>query len=150
MSKPFFLTLMAALTLAVAGCATTGDPNAGGLWGWSEAKAQQRQAEARATLEQEERRGDELKAEKQRLQNQINAKKKELEAKNRELEALKKKRSTSGRSNDSKPSAATEKPGDSKASAATEAEISRLEAERAQLLDGIRNLELSIGKLSII
>jgi len=35
----------ALLTLALAGCQTTGDPNAGGLFGWSPAKARARQAE---------------------------------------------------------------------------------------------------------
>ena len=88
MPKSLLLVLAAAVVLAAGGCATTGDPKAGGLFGWSEAKAQQRQSEARAALEQEELRGAELKAEKQRLQSQINTKK-------RQLDDLKKKSSAS-------------------------------------------------------
>jgi len=72
------LVLVAALSLPVAGCATTGDPKAGGLFGWSEAKAKERQAAARAALAQEEKRGENLRSEKQSLQNRINVKKKEL------------------------------------------------------------------------
>ena len=42
MNKTFFPILALALSLAVAGCATTGDPKAGGLFGWSESKAKDR------------------------------------------------------------------------------------------------------------
>lgn len=66
------------MIFAVSGCTTTGDPTAGGLFGWSESKAQQRQIAAVTALDQEERRGDELRAEKQRLQSQINSKKRQL------------------------------------------------------------------------
>ena len=41
-STPLRLAL-ATLALAAAGCATTGDPRRGGLFGWSEEQAQQRQ-----------------------------------------------------------------------------------------------------------
>ncbi len=39
-----------ALLVALVGCATTGDPRQGGLFGWSEAKARDRQAEKRAEV----------------------------------------------------------------------------------------------------
>ena len=39
------LALLPALITALAACTTTGDPTQGGLFGWSEAKAQQREAE---------------------------------------------------------------------------------------------------------
>ncbi len=80
MKKLSLLTISVALALAVAGCATTGDPKAGGLFGWSEAKAQQRRAAAWDALDREEAKGEQLRAEKQRLQSQINAKKRELDA----------------------------------------------------------------------
>ena len=78
MPKSLLLTLAAALALAVSGCATTGDPKAGGLFGWSESKAQQRQAASRAALAQEEQRGAQLRAERQRLQSQISAKQRQM------------------------------------------------------------------------
>ena len=118
MSKTFFPILALALSLALAGCATTGDPKAGGLFGWSESKAKDRQAEARAALEREEKRSAELKAEKGRLQNQINAKQKELDA-------LKKKSSAS--SDGLNP--------------AEQAEIRRLEQELAQLRKEVQKKE---------
>jgi hypothetical protein len=45
--------ILPAITLAslfIAGCETTGDPTQGGLFGWSETKAQQRQDELRDVL----------------------------------------------------------------------------------------------------
>lgn len=80
MSRLFFLvgSISLCMLFFASGCATTGDPTSGGLFGWSESKAQQRQVAARTALEKEERRGDELRAEKQRLQNQINSKKRQL------------------------------------------------------------------------
>ena len=57
---------------ALAGCETTGDPRQGGLFGWSESKAQGRQAQkqahvagAEAELTHEAARGDELRKQKQ-------------------------------------------------------------------------------------
>ena len=44
-----FLTLSA--FAALASCATTGDPNQGGLFGWSESKAQARQANLQNQLQ---------------------------------------------------------------------------------------------------
>lgn len=78
--KKILLTAVLAAVLAAAGCATTGDPRAGGLFGWSEAKAQDRQAAARDALSQEEAKGEQLRAEQRQLQSQINAKKRELAA----------------------------------------------------------------------
>jgi len=104
------MILAAALSLSAAGCATcaTGDPKAGGLLCWSEDMAKQRQSEARAALDQEHKRGTELRAEKARLQKQLNAKQ-------HKLEALKTKSQADG-------------PSSSEA-----AEISRLEREIKQL-----------------
>ncbi|MDR2946646.1 MAG: hypothetical protein LBV79_07880 [Candidatus Adiutrix sp.] len=103
MRKALLLTALAAMVaLGAAGCATTGDPKAGGLFGWSEAKAQQRRAAAWDALDREEAKGEQLRAEQRQLQGQISAKK-------RELAALKK--------------------NDSSANEATAAEISRLEKE---------------------
>jgi len=82
MPKLLILVLAAAIVFAVSGCATTGDPNAGGIF-WSESKAKQRQDEMRAALHQEQRRGAELQDEKQRLENEIS----ELQRKIKEMEA---------------------------------------------------------------
>lgn len=52
------LLLLACCLFALAGCETTGDPKQGGLWGWSEEKAQQRIDERetrKATLEEEQK-----------------------------------------------------------------------------------------------
>jgi hypothetical protein len=51
--------MLAAGSIAMAllgGCETTGDPTQGGLFGWSEKKAQERQAEKEAMLSKEETR----------------------------------------------------------------------------------------------
>ena len=72
------LALRLTFMFLAAGCATTGDPNAGGLFGWSEAKAKDRQASARAELQKEEQTGAQIRAEQKRLQSRINAKKKQL------------------------------------------------------------------------
>lgn len=60
--KKLLLGLSAAIMLFAWGCATTttGDPRQGGLFGWSEEKAQARIAEKRRILEEEERRTEEL------------------------------------------------------------------------------------------
>ncbi len=87
MRKSMVLILAAALSLAASGCATTGDPKAGGLFGWSEPQAQERQRNARAALAKEQKRGQELRAEKARLQKQINAKERELAALKTETQA---------------------------------------------------------------
>ncbi|WP_022660907.1 hypothetical protein [Paucidesulfovibrio longus] len=57
MGKRMTGALLVCALLALAGCETTGDPNQGGLWGWSEEKSQQRidERQARkATLEEEQ------------------------------------------------------------------------------------------------
>lgn len=50
MKKLFFFLLL----LLLFGCETTGDPRQGGLFGWNEGKAQQRQGSLRGTLSEEE------------------------------------------------------------------------------------------------
>ena len=144
MSKKVFLTLAAALALAAGGCATTGGQNAKGtldseagaqkclgegLFRFNKAETEKCLAELQIKVDEERLKLKQQLAEKQRLLNQINAKKLELEAQKRET-------SISGKSSDSK------------ASAAVETEISRLEQEQRQLLDNIRDLEESIVKLS--
>ncbi len=70
--------LTLAAPLAMTSCyTTTGDPNQGGLFGWSENKAQYRAAEKRATLydierdtDRQVRRSSYLESERTRLENQ--------------------------------------------------------------------------------
>ena len=80
MNKVFLLAVPIAFCILLSACATTGDPTRGGLFGWSEGKAKERQTEARRALEQEERREDALRLERQKLESQIAAKKRELAA----------------------------------------------------------------------
>lgn len=44
-AKKILVLLFMGCLLAMTGCETTGDPSKGGLWGWSEDKAQQRISE---------------------------------------------------------------------------------------------------------
>ena len=46
--------LLLPICAMLSGCETTGDPTQGGLFGWSEKKAQQRQEEREETLSQEQ------------------------------------------------------------------------------------------------
>ena len=69
-----------ALGLMAAGCVTTGDPQQGGLFGWSEAKARDRQQErqshvagAEAQLNREDTTSRTLEASKSRTDHQITA-----------------------------------------------------------------------------
>ncbi len=55
-------TVLYAMALMMMGCATTGDPRQGGLFGWSEKKAVERQNDKHGQLESEKATGDELKA----------------------------------------------------------------------------------------
>lgn len=118
MSRLCLVAALMALVFTASGCATTGDPTAGGLFGWSEKKAIQRQDEAYAALDREERIASSHQAERQRLQAQINAKKKQLGA-------LKKKQSASPKPNTSS--------GPSSAQADAAAEMARLQREIDQL-----------------
>ena len=58
--QKIILSLTVLAMLFTWGCATTGDPNQGGLFGWSEAKAQARIDEKRRILEEEQRRTEQL------------------------------------------------------------------------------------------
>ena len=42
MARKLVFALLLGSMLLMLGCQTTGDPRQGGLWGWSEEKAQQR------------------------------------------------------------------------------------------------------------
>jgi hypothetical protein len=50
MKRCLYSAITVASLLITAGCETTGDPTQGGLFGWSETKAQQRQDELRDVL----------------------------------------------------------------------------------------------------
>ena len=67
----------ATVLLLLAGCQTTGDPREGGLFGWSEAKAQDRQAALEAqsdaaakAADAEKRRGEALSRQQQQLRSE--------------------------------------------------------------------------------
>lgn len=66
--------------LLLSACATTGDPNRGGLFGWSEDKAVERQRGLKTDLEREEQQSEALRLEQQKLETKIAAKKRELAA----------------------------------------------------------------------
>lgn len=54
------LIVISSCAIVISACATTGDPNAGGLWGWNEEKAQERQVKL-------ESRASDLKSQNERL-----------------------------------------------------------------------------------
>lgn len=67
----------AVLVLTMAGCQTTGDPREGGLFGWSEARARDRQAALEAqsdaaskTADAEKRRGESLSRQQEQLRSE--------------------------------------------------------------------------------
>jgi hypothetical protein len=75
--KTFYLLLSALSLGALASCQTTGDPSQGGLFGWSENKAQTRQQILRQHLDNVEgdtayqrRRAAQLEEKKRQLENQ--------------------------------------------------------------------------------
>lgn len=72
--KTFYL-LLPAIALTLTSCETTGDPTQGGLFGWSQNKADQRIYERRDTLygiqndtDYQMRRTQELEAQRNRIQ----------------------------------------------------------------------------------
>ncbi|WP_395752697.1 hypothetical protein [Prosthecobacter sp.] len=73
----FFLLTLAAGSMQLTSCETTGDPSQGGLFGWSQSKADVRIQERQNTLssldderEYNRRRKNNLQAERDRLKNQ--------------------------------------------------------------------------------
>ena len=62
MNRSILLAAAAASLLVQTGCETTGDPTQGGLFGWSETKAEQRQSELRDVLYLEQDRTSEARA----------------------------------------------------------------------------------------
>ena len=62
------LLVSAATLAALSACETTGDPNQGGLFGWSESKAKTRQAALHSALELEEGRSSSARSETSGLQ----------------------------------------------------------------------------------
>jgi len=77
--------LLATVALVVSGCATTGDPNQGGLFGWSAGKADTRSAayraqfqQANSQLESEESESIRLKRQQKKLASSIDSANAEL------------------------------------------------------------------------
>jgi hypothetical protein len=74
--KHFFLLILAAVSLS--SCETTGDPNQGGLFGWSQGKANYRIAEREQRLQQLERENAYQQGRTQELEYQASKKKAQL------------------------------------------------------------------------
>ncbi|MEQ1860963.1 MAG: hypothetical protein ABMA13_13590 [Chthoniobacteraceae bacterium] len=68
--KPHFILTASVAALALTACETTGDPQQGGLFGWSEGKAKQRQSALRGAVELEHDRGSSARAQTGRLQSE--------------------------------------------------------------------------------
>jgi len=85
-ARSWFLSLL--VCAALCGCRTTGDPAQGGLFGWSEEKARQRQAEREETLNREEQ-GTELQQEREAgLRREIRLNATHLEEQQKEISRL--------------------------------------------------------------
>lgn len=96
--KKFLVYICAFTMLLILGCQTTGDPRQGGLFGWSENKAVERQNILKDTKYEEERKAEESQSESARLENERLALQGELDRQRRliaeidsELNALSKK-----------------------------------------------------------
>lgn len=76
------------LIFAMAGCATSGDPTKGGLFGWSEKKAEVRQDDLKNTLSEEERIGQEAKSATSLLEEERRNKEIELAAQKKIMSKL--------------------------------------------------------------
>jgi septal ring factor EnvC (AmiA/AmiB activator) len=89
------LTLAAGVCVSLAGCQTTGDPSQGGLFGWSEAKAIERQnllrdqlaASSNAERDQRERQ-ESLQSNRSQLQRDVAARNRQLQSLQSEITAL--------------------------------------------------------------
>ena len=68
MKAIFSLFLLTGLTV-LSSCATTGDPNQGGLFGWSESKAQNRQTNLQNHLQDVQQDTQDQQARTQQLEN---------------------------------------------------------------------------------
>jgi len=76
------------LTVVITGCAATGDPNQGGLFGWSEEKAIDRQKNLQGMLQEEQQRGEVEKQTSGILEGEKNAKSAEFEQHKAMLNAI--------------------------------------------------------------
>ncbi|MDM8515574.1 hypothetical protein QUF76_05190 [Desulfobacterales bacterium HSG16] len=76
------------LIFAMAGCATSGDPTKGGLFGWSEKKADVRQDDLKNSLSEEERIGQEAKSATSLLEEERRNKEIELAAQKKIMSKL--------------------------------------------------------------
>jgi hypothetical protein len=89
MKRPVLLLAISAASLfTITGCETTGDPTQGGLFGWSETKAQQRQGALRDVLYLEQDRTAEAHATGARLQRTRSANATAIANQRRELASL--------------------------------------------------------------
>ncbi len=80
--------LFCILILTIIGCETTGDPRQGGLFGWSEKKAADRQVALTGTLTEEERNAQLARERTMALQNDRAAKLAELDTQRKRLGEL--------------------------------------------------------------
>jgi len=77
--KTFNILSIAVLTLALNACGpTTGDPTQGGLFGWSEDKAQQRQLDKRQELQNIEADTSDINRKNSSMQRKVNQSQSEL------------------------------------------------------------------------
>jgi hypothetical protein len=88
MKRTVILAATAASLLIQTGCETTGDPTQGGLFGWSETKAQRRQDELRDVLYLEQDRSAEAHATGSRLRRTRSANEAAIADERRELAQL--------------------------------------------------------------
>jgi len=70
------------------GCQTTGDPTQGGLFGWSERKAEERQAEREETLSREQQTMQEEQRREAGLRREVSLNAKDLDEQQREISQL--------------------------------------------------------------
>ena len=87
MHARFILTTSIA-ALALTACETTGDPTQGGLFGWSEGKAKQRQAALQDAVALEDERGSAARAQTGRLQAESSSNAAALRAERAELSRM--------------------------------------------------------------
>ncbi len=77
---PRSLLLLTALLPLLSSCATTGNPNQGGLFGWSPAKADQRLSDREQRLDQLDRENAYLRSRSRSLEDTADARQRQLEA----------------------------------------------------------------------
>ena len=81
-----FVLLLVCVVLC--GCQTTGDPTQGGLFGWSEKKAAERQAEREETLSREHQTMQQAQQRETRLRREMSLNAKDLDEQQKEISQL--------------------------------------------------------------